>query len=630
MNRVVYDNFAYIENFKPHYSSNPPSPATSELDCDSRAPFNDSLCAMDCDREMPPYAQALLTHATDARRTSNVSSDVNRSARSSKRVSRSSKMHSEQADDGHVILEKRVVRALLLYLRETRLRLHENETKLHNMEKAMASFQKNHEQQMLILAKSFVCLQNQLAEKKTSLSSDVRQMNETSETRPQNTILEKNVETTESYDVTPTQLQKDDVLQGLDKLVVESWDRDHNYNRKNSVVKPLYAVVKKKQAASLPVSPPFPPPPEKWANDSLPLPISSRTSSLDLSYSEESSLDKDSSRLDSQSSVQSHEQINELSSLSENVVADPSTSSNLPQNNSLKDHKKYRPLPERPVGEVSDPSPALAKRYSGDGYYISSANRRRSSGRYETVGDVERLSQAQNYTPLTRPKGSQLFSRFKKKLKDTKRIVSKATSKDSLASELSLAPDAYFDDRLNVSVASGSVGVFRSRDDGNNNNSLFRPDDVALQQTAYLAKVQQQTQIKHRRLDSTGDNDSRSTDTSDMQINENATVSLAPPSSGLYRQFQSQPLANSSQSRWLAHKAPSSPDLSRRQRKSPVRRSSSLDAELRLNDSPRRRLPDPPSATSSQTTIPSEQSLTSVNVLLSSEDSLTDQLENFG
>jgi len=629
MNRSSFINFGYSVAYKPNScsSSNPPSPATStssELDIDSSAAFCDSFCAMDLNREVSPYAHSgmLTPHSADARRASNVSTDASRTARTSKRNSRSSKIHQEQSEEGHVLLEKRVVRSLLLYVRESRLRLHENETKLHNLEKKLEDFQKSHEQQMIVLAKSFVFLQNQLAVQSTPQNSEKGEEKRSSDARLSGMPGEL---------CSPDQRNDEDPdFVELDTVATASRGLTCN----NPSAKPLYAVVNKKRISMTPDSPPLPPPPSNWTEDTTPFLQAPPITPLDLNASEVSNSDKNLSRINSQTSSQSLEELSEISSLIDNCRLDDNAS---PMNSETEDqakfadHKKYRPLPQKPPNHSSPEPTPMAKRCSGDGFYIPSPlNRRRSSGRYETVNEEENQAHMQSFTPGPRPKASQLLSKFKKKLKDTKRIVARAASKDSIVSESPSISEPVFDDRIQVTVATGSVNVIAYKDDSNNNNFFYSTGNLSpRQRPTFFANPPQSIHSNHRRLDSTGDNESRSTDTSDIHLNENALPNSLIPPAPLYRRPT---VEIAPKTRWLESKAPSSPNLLQPPSKSPMRRSGSLTVEMRLRERrsvPELEFPGPPTDSTTSTST-SQGSLSNSNELLSSEDSLNKKLDEAG
>ena len=635
MNRSSYNNFGYPNNYKPNScsSSNPPSPATStssELDNDLSAAFCDSFCVMDFNGEVSPYARSGLTHAADVRRSSN-GTEVSRSGRTSKRSSRGPKLHQEQSGEGHVLLEKQVVRALLLYVRESRLRLHENETKLRNMEKTLEAFQKSHEEQMLVLAKSFVVLQSQLTAQNSSVNPEKSEEKSPSHYRfsgifPSNPVLFMPGDLW----VPDQRSDEDPDFADLDAVATSS---EQNSNNTEPSMKPLYAVVKKRRVSMPPDSPPLPPPPLNWAEEPTSMTQSPQTTPLHLSASDESNLGDNLPGIDWQTPSHFQEQLSEISSLIDNCVFEDSgspTNSEAEDQTKPLDHKKYRPLPLTPPSHETKESTLLAKHCSGDGFYISSTlNRRRSSGRYETVNDDEKRPHAQSYTPVPRPKASQLLNKFKKKLKDTKRIVARAASKDSVASESPSISDPVFDPRVQVTVATGSVNVLTHKDDSNNNNFFPSTGNLAQQNRPYYTNPPHPAQSTHRRLDSTGDNESRSTDTSDIHFNENPPN--PPASVVLCRRHQTSALENSTKTRWLQSKAPSSPNLLQPPSKSPEHRRCSLDISLRLSErSSEPEFPDPPTDTSTTTTTPSQRSLSGSNDLLSSEASLNNKLDQAG
>ena len=633
MNRTALNNFGYPNNYTPRFSSssNPPSPATSsasDLDNDLSAAFCDSFSTMDCSHEVSPYAHSVLNHSSDMLRASSVPTDANRSTRASNRTSRSSKINQESAEDGHVLIETRVIRALITYVRETRLRVHENETKLHNMEKAMEALRKNHEQQMLVLAKSFVFLQNQLAAQKQNplLNSSKSDDNSLSNSRlseifPSNSGLFK-----------PGHLSAPNLVNeensDFEDLDAVHQKRKQSNDQAHSCEKPLYARVKKKASAP-PESPTFTFPPSNQPEKTIFLPQPPPIPCLDLSDGENKSLKKDSS------SSQSQEQICEFSNPVENLLPSfnpsPRNSETGVHTGGARDLKKYRPLPETPRSNLNNETAASAtKRLSFDGCSMSpESNRSRNSGRYEATNSDEKRPHSQSLTTQPRPKTSQLFSKFKKKLKDTKRIVTRAASKDSVMSESFCISEPVFDDCVEAALATGSVNVITCKDDSNNNSFFRSTDNISPTSRPSFSSPPRQTHSSHRRLDSIGDNESRSTDTSDIHLNEHCYNS-PNPSAQLYRRHQTPPLQHAAKTRWLESKAPSSPNLLQGPSKSPVRRSCSLDVELCLSDiTSEPEFPDPPSDSTS-TTTPSQGSLFCSNGISSSEDSLNNKLDEVG
>ena len=612
MQHTGISNLAYFDYQIPRSHLNlPPSPATSvssELDSDTSATFSDSLWAMNRGRENTTYAR-------DTRHSGN---DVARSARSSKRNSRTAKVVPE--DEGHVVMEKKVLRALLLYARETRLRLHENETKVRHMEKEMAAFQKSHEQQILVLTKSFIAFQNKMtAQLDNSKQSEVKIE---TEVRSRDSVysIAQDEEThvsqqpSQSAHCTPHNTAADGA----------SFAKNDNLSDYDEVepiqAKPLYAVVNKKRCsqASIQQIPqiqydvpdfddPFPPP--------SPIKVGHNKEN-NLPSAAVSTVPRSGSPLPSPISCENSEV-----KVSSPVDADLQTQS--------RDLKRYRPLPDTP--SLSADVINRSRRCTGDGLLVS--NNLRDSGRYEALKGEERRPHSQSYAPQPRTKATHLLSKFKKKLKDTKRIVSKSGSRDSLISEFPSVSEPLTSNRTNVSVATSNITLMTCKDDGNNNNLLCSTtDSQAKQSEPVLARMETENHNRHPRLDSTEVSDSwRSTDTSYPVLNE--SPSLSANHSPLYRRLVSAPLNNEAKARWLESKASSSPDLIVGPPNPTVHRSSSLDvlqsdgtSDLRSNESSQK-LPE--SRSSGQSTgARSMDSLANESDFCSLEDITTSKERN--
>lgn len=420
------------------YSIDPPSPVTStssDLDSDSSAPLSVYMCSINFDHKTSPYSQPLLPRAPDVRRAQ-------------KRPTRTSKM--QQHSDDHVILEKRVVRALLLYARETRERLHECEEKLQSMENAMSSFQKSHEQQMIVLVKSLIAVQRNLADKEADKKLRTSGIVE-NEPEVHNVVPSSN---------SPLQLQPNDVNVQTTPTASDKMRLDFNHNITELSVtngKPLYAVVNKKRV-SKPLEPEvtrfavFNPPPPPPLEDDMFLEPSARTPSLDLSLGGESGSFDDIPNFN-----QSHDDYSEVSSLNDfSVVSSPQRQENqrLESSSSMRDKNKFRPLPNRPENADPTKSSNLTRHLSYNDFPAIDKDERYGSGRYEEIKEKGHPTDFPPTPPLPTKTG-QLLNRFKKKLKDTKRTLVKVATKDPFE----LEPPPWNRDRVDVNLEAGSISL---------------------------------------------------------------------------------------------------------------------------------------------------------------------------
>ena len=580
--------------------NNPPSPVTSassDLDSDSSAPRGVYMFSTNVEREVPPYTEPLLPRPSDARRMP-------------KRSSRTSKL--QYYNNDHVIMEKRVVRALLLYAREARLRIQECEEKLQSMENTMASFQRSHEQQMIVLVKSLISLQqnsNDKAAEKTTLSSR-EPSNQANAKDTEEAVMQSNaVCQSDSYRLPDQQppIEQEQV----------TLDVNHNFHEVSVANgKPLYAVVNKKRFSKphepeitkfAVLHPPPPPPLPISEDDSCSLAPPPKTSSLDLSFGDESSSFDDNLQSD-----HLHGEYSEVTSLNEvDFLSSPNKTSNgrLKYSSSLRDHKKFRPLPDRPEHSKSAKSLNMNRHFSSDSFTEIVRDERYGSGRYEEIRQDVDLTETVPTSSISTKTG-QFLNRFKKKLKDTKRNLAKATSKES---EFESVP--WCRERVDVSLETGNINLVSYKVEGV--DVLPIPDN----KTPLLCD-----------LDSMGDVASRfSSDTSNPHIyelsdspyNTQTRPSFSiPHSSGNTNTNNKRSPSTSNTSLTPTHRHPLTSSNVTRSHDSSLRRSRSVDATLEYDDSVAR------GTFASVAPATSSKSLKIIESF--SKDSIADTVSDFG
>ncbi|CAK8691158.1 unnamed protein product [Clavelina lepadiformis] len=588
----------FTEDYKTparHYSLNdPPSPATSgysELDSEPDTHDSGRVSGMEDSPKMAHYIRpqcGVAMRTTDPRRCSNTSSESLNRTKGSKRQSRSSKISQPQDGEANVVVDRRVLKALLLYVRETRLRLTENEVKMREMEKKFDTLQKNHDNQMITVVKSISMLKRLSDDKPPpplvpppSTSSNISLINcvtaspsskagspsakETSVSstdRPRHidSLVGKKLRVDDQTDaILPSTKEPRDSVKCAEKITTNC-ALDGNVIQQNDAdgesvsARALYAVVKKKPS-------PMRNSGARYSLRSDDARASSRYPSEQCSESGQKQ-DNDAQSGAENESVQSEEH---STAATEAVEAETASSSDfsgldlaikaLTESAEEKSYQKSermsntRQFSASSSCDITKPSCDMISRSSGDGFYISDNFRQSQSSVVSKNSLEESIFGTYPFTPENNPKLQQptpatrkgrskanmdsksgvLLTKFKRKLKDTKRKVSRSSSKDSILSSSSVE---QVNSEFEVVLRIGK----------NDSNGVFLPNRMELQHPksyiSYTSALRQNNDHSWRQqLNSTGDDDSRrSTDASDHTNNSHPGMAVKHSTNGrVYR-----------------------------------------------------------------------------------------------
>ncbi|XP_078486620.1 uncharacterized protein LOC144745014 [Ciona intestinalis] len=451
--------------------------------------------------------------AHDSGRVSELESSPKTSTRSSKRPLRNSRSSTTSSPaQQEVVVDRGVLRALLVYVRETRIRLEENETKMKDMKTTMETQERNFNERMLTVVKSLVSI-NTNSKQKIDRGTQLYASPE----RPVK-LTELDVLITDSRkddvrdDVTPTaklaSSESADTVTGdsstLSIQLDTDMEKENNKPEEEPKVQPVYAVVKKKKKPSTSAC-------VDASDDSA-----AASSHDDGGSFPESPPMTQQCNSDSNSSAVNTHKISVQAEQNENTSNDTTKlgpKKARPQSESVLDAPDRSELIHRPFSSDAlheAKSEELLDRYSADGFYICPRRPISESTEDSSVSakdDSPRKRASSNIAKKIGKdlKSGMLVSKFKRKLYDRKN--QKNNRNENACTEIS-SPSFY----------KPSPQIDECTELESNNNNL--PNEMVLKQPksflSYTNRAESQLPYRYQ-LDSTGTNtDSRrSTDTSD-------------------------------------------------------------------------------------------------------------------